>query len=1160
MTFALYGRQMMSCSLLLLGAGLAVSGYSIAAVTQAIHTPSAPSMHSLISPDPNFKHILPNDIDKLGFITDIAQDEDGFLWVAGIQGVARYDGYSLSFFNHNPKDAHSLASDNVRSFVVARDGVFWVVTHKGLCRFIPERDNFDCAKIKNSEQAQYFSSMFEDSDGNVWASTSLGIKIFNTENMQFSDAPEAIAKALPVVGVSEANHVNVFTEDKQGNLWFGTHGNGLFKYDPSINKIEHYNEQRHIGDTSLPNRISSLFLDSREVLWIGTAGGGLLMFDRQLNNLSSVLYSDSEKSDTVWSIFEDAKGFIWVGDGAGLHIYNRDTLKIRNFSYIEGATRSPGNFVVRDIFEDSAGDIWLGFFPSGLDRIDMLATQFNNLRHDPQNHNTLADGGVLSTLEDDAGNIWVGCGFGLSYFNRSNESFTNYSHVKDNPNSLSGSTILDMSLDQNNDLWLGVWDRGLNHMDVKSGVFKRYLPDPENPNSLYGREPWAVTVDRDNTLWVGTEKGITRYRKNSDDFERMMPLDASGVPLEVLATREIIQDSTGIIWFATFNGLYGFDKKSNTFVQHFSHNPIDSNSLSANRTLSVYEDDETNLWIGTRGFGLNFYNRKNGTFTRYDLESGMPDMTVTGIIQDNSGDIWVSTYQGLARFNSEENRFTIFDDRDGLSGNSFNRKSASHLATGELVFGSTRGLTIFKPEELRLNSHIPNVVFTEFSIFNKEVKFGEKSILSNSIGRTKKIVLNHDHSVFSFGFSALNFNSPEDNQYSYRLLGFEKDWNTASEKRSATYTNIDPGSYFFQVKASNNNGIWNNQPIEIKVVVKPPWWESYIAYLLYCLSFLFAVSLAFKIHHVKLKVERKRFIQERLLVKKMIEIDKIKDQINVNLDKKVAERTEDLKKEHEYLTMAQADLEDLNEKLMEANETDPLTGLKNRRFIYQTIDSNVKRLSEVNHSSRKIGSVDDDRKNTIAFDEKPTLHKNNKLSFILLDIDDFKSVNDRYGHKAGDTILIQLSQLLRSVTRESDDLIRWGGEEFIIIIHDLPRVEVLKAVERIGLSVSKHDFIVNDGVPLDVTVSIGVASYPFFPESPESLTWEQVLNVTDQALYCAKKSGRDCWVGIEVPPGNINADEFLQALERNDLASQVLDEKVVVSSSKNLNALVWDRN
>ncbi|RYZ94446.1 MAG: GGDEF domain-containing protein, partial [Moraxellaceae bacterium] len=392
---------------------------------------------------------------------------------------------------------------------------------------------------------------------------------------------------------------------------------------------------------------------------------------------------------------------------------------------------------------------------------------------------------------------------------------------------------------------------------------------------------------------------------------------------------------------------------------------------------------------------------------------------------------------------------------------------------GEMVAGGTDGFTIFDPKKVSLNKYVPRVAIVDFQIFNKPVAVGaEGSPLTKVISQTESITLDYHQSVFSFSFVAISFRSSEKNKFAFMLEGFEKDWNyVTSDRRNATYTNLNAGTYVFKVKAANNQGLWNEEGRSITLHILPPPWKTWWAYTIYSLIFI-GLLAAF------VYAQQKRVSNQR--------------QINRYLETTVAERTAELQHKHKELVQAYAQLETIS-------LSDPLTGLNNRRYLQKVISMDIAKVQ------REIGDSVYNQP-----PKKPSLD----MTFFLLDVDFFKSVNDIHGHLAGDQILIQLSELLTKICRESDCLVRWGGEEFLVVSRFSTRDEAALTAERIRKSVASYEFKLADGTVLHKTCSIGFACYPFLENKPLELSWENVIDTADRALYAAKRSGRNRSVGI----------------------------------------------
>lgn len=824
----------------------------------------------------SFRHILPDQLEAIGYMTAITQDHDGFLWFGGANGLVRYDGYSLVFYKHQEGVAGSLSNNYVNHLLVTRDGSLWVATQAGLNRYDADTDSF--VVYRHDSNSPYGLSVndtrfiLEDQQGRMWLGTRGGFHQFlhrtGTFTRYFYDPfPKGSGDAM----------VWSLAEDRQGDIWIGNHTGGLSRFNPQLNQFTHYRHNPLDPGSLGHNDVRSVFVDSHGRLWVGTYGGGLNMLPPGEQRFRRYPYDASQKNDIVWDILEDRQGNIWIGDGGTLAVLDVESGRTNRFGYIEGESSSLGNHVVNTLFEDRAGDLWLGFFPSGVDMIDRQASVFRNFIYDPNNPQSLPDGGVLATYEDAQQNLWVGAGYGLSRFDRDTGTFKTYRPDPNDPHAMSGNTVLSLTGEADGTLWLGIWAEGLHHFDPQSQRFRQYMPDPDDPTSLLGKEPWAVTIDRDGVLWVATEEGVNRYNRATDDFTHFVPHPTQMDGDTQLYTRALYEDSQGNFWVGSIRGLYRLDRLTGEF-ERFRHRSGSSNSISADFVKAIYEDSRGYLWLGTHGGGLNRMDINNRRFTAYGVKDGLPDEVVTGIIEDDQQKLWVSTHKGIARFDSDTETFRTYDKSHGLPGNLFNRNTPIKTTRGELLFGSSRGLSVFRPGDLSSNEYIPPVVITDFQIFNKPVAIGAPgSPLAKAPGRVESIHLHHDQSVFSFAYAALNYRSPGKNQYAYRLEGFDKDWHKVGNQRSATYTNLDPGTYTFHVRGSNNEGVWNPDGAQVRVIVAPPLWRTWWAYLLYALATLGLISLVLHLQLRKQAYEREHTLNQRLR-----ELDKLKDEFLAN--------------------------------------------------------------------------------------------------------------------------------------------------------------------------------------------------------------------------------------------------------------------------------------
>jgi signal transduction histidine kinase/CheY-like chemotaxis protein/streptogramin lyase len=534
---------------------------------------------------------------------------------------------------------------------------------------------------------------------------------------------------------------------------------------------------------------------------------------------------------------------------------------------------------------------------NGLDLLDRATGTFTHYRHDPADPESLSDDMIRTVYEDNTGALWIGTvNGGVNRLAGEAEKFLTYRHQPKDPNSLSGNSVLALHIDRKGALWVGT-TRGLNR--VVGETVTRYLPEANHRNSLSHLDVRAIAEDPQGTLWIGTNGGgLNRFDGDRFTHYRVDPRNPRGLSTDFIDALYV--DRNGGLWIAAHGvGLDYFDGKTFTHYKRDPANPYGPKSLPTRHVLSIVEDQEGAIWLATVNAGIVRLDRDNGTFTsflldprhpdseadnrvhamhldakrqalwlgaesglfRFDLASrqftqqytrndGLPSNGVVSILEDDTGNLWLGTANGLAHFDPARGIVRNYDKTDGLQSNQFNWRAQVKAADGRLYFGGIYGFSAFYPDRLRDNPHVPSVTLTDFFLFNEPVRpGGNGSPLSRAIDAGDRIVLDHGQSVFSLKFAALNFASPAKNRYAYKLEGFDADWiNTDAARRLATYTNLNPGKYVFRV-------IWNDTGASLAIVVLPPWWETWWFRGVMVLS---ALGMLLGAHRLRIKsVERR---------------------------------------------------------------------------------------------------------------------------------------------------------------------------------------------------------------------------------------------------------------------------------------------------------------
>jgi diguanylate cyclase (GGDEF)-like protein len=595
----------------------------------------------------------------------------------------------------------------------------------------------------------------------------------------------------------------------------------------------------------------------------------------------------------------------------------------------------------------------------------------------------------------------------------------------------------------------------------------------------------SLLQDSAGQIWVGTfGGGVSQLDPRSGEFINHTHDPANEKSLSSARATALAQTRDGVIWVGTDGGGLNYLNSRTGEWHQLRHDPSDPQSLSANTIYSLHVDPRGRLWVGSRE-GLDRVSAwpMSGNGARV-LDVSAPDAVnrdaVFGIQSDTLGNLWISSSHGLSSFNPDTGETRRFHESQGLQGEEFNFGASYASPDNTLYFGGANGFNRFKPAELEVNRRPPPVVLTNLSLINEPVESDQPYELIRGLDLTHK-----DH-VVTFGVSALDFTAPHENRYAYMLEGFDDDWVDAGNERRITYTNLDGGKYTLRVRAANSDGYWNEAGIAIPLNVANPPWQTWWAYTLYGLIVLGVILAVWRQQTQKLKRE---------------------SEYSRRLENEVRERTTEL---HER----NSDLKVVNEKLVEASTTDALTGLRNRRYLFQNIDQDVDLV--LRHYRDGV--------------EKVPPGSNSDLLFLMVDLDNFKPVNDNCGHEAGDRLLLQVRDVLLEACRKSDDVIRWGGDEFLIVARETNSLYAADLAERVRSSLSDRVFSVGDGQVARITTSIGYASYPFIKDRPDLLSWEEVLGVSDAAMYEAK-ARRNCWLGVEGASWEGSGDELYRAIK-----------------------------
>ncbi|MFI5187801.1 MAG: two-component regulator propeller domain-containing protein [Chitinophagales bacterium] len=808
------------------------------------------------------------------------KDQKGFLWVGTMSGLNRYDGYQFKQFRHDLHDTTTLSDDFIHNIIEGPGDKLWIQTRNGFNIYDPVTEKFDrniTGQLKNlGIPAGSISAIMRNKDRDF---------LFLTDQHTIYKYVVSAGKSFILYEANSSVHaLSAFAEDHKKQYWL-IYANGLIEAIDSTGRLK--------LQSDIPSKIYgkdsanySLFIDNENELWIYASSGtpkGVILYHPETGSYRRLEKDNGYprlNTNLIISIQQDNTGNIWIcTDHGGVNIFNKKDSSIQYLMNNVDDDKSLSQNSITAAYKDNSGIIWLGTYKKGISYYHENIIKFPVYRHQPTNPNSLNFDDVNRFVEDAKGNLWIGTnGGGLIYFDRTNNKFAQYLHEPANPNSISNNVIVSLWIDHKQRLWIGSYFGGLDCLE--NGKFTHYRHDPANPNSLSDDRVWEIFEDSKKNLWVGTlDGGLEKFDSDHTIFYHHKASPVNSIHSNYIAA--IIEDRQGKLWIGTNNGIDVVDNATSQ-ITHFKNYTNPAGGLSNNDIICILEDSRGLIWAGTRD-GLNVFNKEKKKFQSFRMENGLPSNTILNILEDNRGQLWISTSNGISKISvSDEEDNTVapvtisctnYDELDGLQGTEFNENAALKTSKGEIIFGGANGFNLFYPDNIVTDKSLPNLVLTDLQIFNKNVGIGEKIngrvVLSQSISNTSSITLKYNENILAIEFAALNFSNPEKIKYAYLLQGFNNDWLVTDGKmRKAIYTNLDPGTYTFRLKASNEDGKWSEKEIDLRIRILPPFWRTPLAFILYTLASIVVLLIARKIilerARMRFEVEHQRKEAERI--------------------------------------------------------------------------------------------------------------------------------------------------------------------------------------------------------------------------------------------------------------------------------------------------------
>lgn len=806
----------------------------------------------------NFTNYSINNGLSQSVVNCIFQDSQGYIWIGTQNGLNRFNGESFDVYSYNPADSGSISNNWIYAIAEDDGGNIWVGTKNGLNKYLRKKNQFQRILYQTGytfDITQYSYDILHLKNGNLAINTPPVLSVYDTKLNCFTHFQNKLSYDGAVKDVKIP-----LLEDSTGEIWIGS-TKGLASFSFQTKEFSYFTFQGKNGQVLADPNITALYEDKRRILWAGTTSG-LYKFNPTAKCFEIARFdshqteSFSIETASIRAILEDKSDNLIVGtEGNGLYVISRNSQSGFSVQNYNSENSEIGHNIVQSLMIDRSENLWIGTL-QGISKTDLKKKKFNLYRrsNSPGSYNLLGNV-IASIFKDDDGTLWVGnWGQGLNRINRKTRQVEHFSTLQVGNHKLTNDYVHVIFKDSAHRLWLGTRN-GIAIFDNASHKFvswKDYFRSPVLP-SFANVRIYQIIQDRASNYWIGTQNGLYKFDPELSKMEIFQKELDESHQLSSNLIYSILEDSEGLIWIATLNGLDVYNPATKR-IKHFRKG---DKGLSDDFIITLCEDRLGRIWIGTSTY-VNVYNKKDSSFTYFSHEQGLPNNRIFELIKDKNKELWIATGKGLCKFNEKQNTFQTFTIEDGLQSLEFNLRAASSCADGEILVGGMNGFNSFYPDSISKNPYIPNTVFTSFYTTR-----GNSRAYYN-VGESQEVEIGQKVNSFTIEFAALEYTNPQRNKYRYQMEGISDDWVDLGNRKFVPFSGLQSGNYTFKVKGSNNDGVWNDREISLRIVVLPPWWKSIYAYFGYLVIILLSIITFIKVRERKLKNDKK-ILEQRVL-------------------------------------------------------------------------------------------------------------------------------------------------------------------------------------------------------------------------------------------------------------------------------------------------------